>query len=449
MHPSAEPLVPNKIPSQESPLSPEWTHAITTLMGHPLSSESGKHIKKWIIYHRIHKYTMFALKWDPTQFKLDINLQTYQETDGTQAYLKGHTVRKLVSLMKYMRLLIRQDRPNAQKHNLLYFISGNQLIKLTAHDMKSALVNEKLENHGSQTTSSKRIKVVNPKPTDTPSKLPTAILTSGTNPNNTPITVPTTIQTSVIKKGIRQDEPPQNVATSHLKDPISTTTNVDEACPLDTSCDHLLHLDSPSLSSELQDNSSVDRVEIELLPESEGQLDHTNLSLTDVFSEHHDYELLLLQKEFDAPNDNLNHHDIHNCENQDDILIHATNLSNTFALPQFMEQHNNEDQEPTDDPSAVPTAFQASCDQTFKPKCAHNPMVTQCNQSQYLTLMNKNCVHSTSASQAGQTNLSNSLVSQYPPDPVEHALKRSATSKGEQDIQCNGSSSSIQVPSQG
>ena len=155
MHPSAEPLVPGKIPSQESPLSPEWTHAITILMGHPLSSEPGKHIKKWIIYHRIHKYTMFALKWNPTQFKLDINLQMYQESDGSLAYLKGHTVRKLVSLMKYMSLLIRQDRPDAQEHNLLYFISGNQLFRLTAHNMKSALVNEKLENHGSQTTSSK------------------------------------------------------------------------------------------------------------------------------------------------------------------------------------------------------------------------------------------------------------------------------------------------------
>ena len=61
----------------------------------------------------------------------------YQETDGSLAYLKGHTVRKLVSLMKYMSLLIRQDRPNAQKHNPLYFISGNQLFKLTAHDMKT------------------------------------------------------------------------------------------------------------------------------------------------------------------------------------------------------------------------------------------------------------------------------------------------------------------------
>ena len=170
MYPSAELLLPDKIQSQGSPLSPEWTHAITTLMGHPLSSEPGKHIQNWIIYHRIYKYTMFALTWNPTQFKLDIHMQMYQETDGSLAYLKGHTVRKLVSLMKYISLHIRQDRPNAQKNNLLYFISGNQLFKLTAHDLKSALVIEKLENHASQTTSSKRIKVVNPKPTNTPSK---------------------------------------------------------------------------------------------------------------------------------------------------------------------------------------------------------------------------------------------------------------------------------------
>ena len=158
------------------------------------------------------------------------------------------------------------------------------------------------------------------------------------------------------------------MATSHLKDPISTTTNLDETCPLDTSCDHLHHLNSPSLSSELEANSSVDSDEIEILPESEGQLDNTMHSPTHVFSEHQDYELFLQQKELDAPNDNPNHYDIHTCENQDDILIHATNLSNTFALPQFMAQHNCEDQESTDDPSAVPTPSEALWDHTLKPK---------------------------------------------------------------------------------
>ena len=145
-------------------------------------------------------------------------------------------------------------------------------------------------------------------------------------------------QTSVIRNCIKPDEPPQSVATSHLKDPISTTTNLDEACSLDTSSDLLHHLNSPSLLSELQDNTSVGSTEIEFLPESEGQLDHTNISPTDVFSEHLDYELVLLQNEIDAPNDNPDHYDIHTCENQDDILIHATNLSNTLHYSNLL--HN-------------------------------------------------------------------------------------------------------------
>ena len=54
MHTSPAPLVPHRIPSQESSLSPELIHAITTLMSHPLSSEPGKYIQKWILYHAIH-----------------------------------------------------------------------------------------------------------------------------------------------------------------------------------------------------------------------------------------------------------------------------------------------------------------------------------------------------------------------------------------------------------
>ena len=44
MHTPPAPPVPVWIPPKGSILSPEWTHAITTIMGHPLSSESGKSI---------------------------------------------------------------------------------------------------------------------------------------------------------------------------------------------------------------------------------------------------------------------------------------------------------------------------------------------------------------------------------------------------------------------
>ena len=253
------------------------------------------------------------------------------------------------------------------------------------------------------------------------------------------------------------------------------------------------YLDSPNHSSEPEDTPSVESVEIELFDEFEGSLENNRHPPTDVFHEHHDYDLFLLNQEIDTPSDKLNSQNTHVCENLDDILIHATNLSHTFALPQFMAQHNYEDLDPTDNPSTVPpalqdssdhpfnprcahtpmatqcnqsqypnpnhnfillqfmaqhnceelkptgapstvpTALQAFSDHTLNPKCAHDQMATQCNQSQYITLMKQNCAHNPSASQVSQTNLSNSLTFPYPQDPGEHVLKRSATATGEQD----------------
>ena len=59
------------------------------------------------------------------------------------------------------------------------------------------------------------------------------------------------------------------------------------------------------------------------------------------------------------------------------------NPIHNFALPQFMAPPNSEDLDPTDTPSTLPTTNQATSDQMFNPRCAHNPMATQCNQSQY------------------------------------------------------------------
>ena len=173
---------------------------------------------------------------------------------------------------------------------------------------------------------------------------------------------------------------------------------MNKTCLLNTPWDYQLHLDHPCTSPELQDNSIVGSaehesilvsedlhqcsIETEFLPEFGEQFDNTNLSPTYVFSGHHDYEKFLLQKGIDAPHDNLKHHDIHACEEQDQdvILTHATILSHTFALPQFMDQHNYEDQDTTDPPITVPSTYQVSCDYTLHPECTHNPMTIQCNQ---------------------------------------------------------------------
>ena len=133
-------------------LSAEWIHAITILLGNPLTSEAGQHIQKWIICQANLSYTNFAFRWDHTQFEDNKHLQKYEETNGSISYLKSNTVKQFVNLKIYMALHISQDRPADQKYNISHFILGEQLFKLIAIDMKTALINEMLENPSSNTT---------------------------------------------------------------------------------------------------------------------------------------------------------------------------------------------------------------------------------------------------------------------------------------------------------
>ena len=102
------------------------------------------------------------------------------------------------------------------------------------------------------------------------------------------------------------------------------------------------------------------------------------------------------------------------------------NPSHNSALPQFLAHHNCEDLDPTDTPSAVPTALQAPNGDTYNSKCAHNPMETQCNQSQSPTLMKQNCTHNPSTSQVKKSNHTNPMALSYQPDPGEYVMERSA-----------------------
>ena len=267
-----------------------------------------------------------------------------------------------------MTLLIIQDRPAGQNYNPIHSILGTQLFKLTAIDMKTALINEILESSRSRTT-------------------PRALKSMITPPSpSAPMRSPIHLEPASFKKDIKPDDPPQDGDKPHLSVSTSTTTNLNETCSLDTSCDHLLCLDSPSHSSDQQDIPSVESVEIEFIDESEEHLENDKLPPTDVFLEQHDNDLFLLNQEIDTASDNLNHHDTHYCENQDDIHIHATNLSQTFALSQFMAHHNYEGLKHIDTPSTAPPTIQASSDHPLNPRCAHNPMATQCNLSQYPNL---------------------------------------------------------------
>ena len=169
----------------------------------------------------------------------------------------------------------------------------------------------------------KKVKVVNPNPHSTicnPEPKPSFVL-------DTPSPQSQPVHFNDICRSL--DDPPQDVVKSHLSNFTSTTTNLNETCSLDASCEHLLHLDSPILSSELQDTSSVESVEIEFVPDFEEPLESNKISPTYVFSVQHDYALFILNQKIHTPSDNLNHQDIYVCENkgQDDFLIHATNTA--------------------------------------------------------------------------------------------------------------------------
>ena len=126
----------------------------------------------------------------------------------------------------------------------------------------------------------KKVKVVNTNTHSTicnPEPKPLIILDTP-NPQSQPAHLPNICPSP--------DDTPQDVEKSDLSESTSTTTSLNETCSLDTSCDHLLHLDSPSLSSELQDNSAVESIEPESVPDFEDllQLDSTSVSSQDASS---------------------------------------------------------------------------------------------------------------------------------------------------------------------
>ena len=136
---------PESTSSQECPLSPGWVHAISTIMSYSLKSEIGQKLQKWVLYHEIDDPTNFWLSWDPTDHADIRLLQKYTEGNGSMVNLPSSTVKNLISLWDYMNILIKQNRPADQEYNKFYYVIDGQWLKLTAHDMRSALVDMKLE----------------------------------------------------------------------------------------------------------------------------------------------------------------------------------------------------------------------------------------------------------------------------------------------------------------
>ena len=105
-------------------------------------------------------------------------------------------------------------------------------------------------------------------------------------------------------------------------------------------------------------------------------------------------------------------------------------LGKPTPAPQQVHQHSQDepcdDLDPTDTPSAVPTALQAHSDDTYNPRCTHSLMETQCNHSQYPILMKKICTHDPSTNQVSKSYKPHPVPFPYPPDPGEHVLETSS-----------------------
>ena len=122
-------------------------------MGQPLKSEVGQKLQKWVLYHLIYDLSNFWLSWNPADSEDIRLLQKYAESNGSILYIPSSIVKNLISHWDYMNLLIKQDRPADQKYNKLYYLMDEQWTKLTAHGMRSALVDEKFEKLSSHMTS--------------------------------------------------------------------------------------------------------------------------------------------------------------------------------------------------------------------------------------------------------------------------------------------------------
>ena len=144
---------PESTKSQEGPLFPGWVHTITIILCHSLKSDIGQKLQKWVLYNVIDDPIDLWLHWDPSDPDDIRRIEKYVESNGSAIYLPNCTVKILISLWNYMDLLINQDTPADQQGSRLYYVMDKQWTKLTAKDMRTALVNTKSEQRSSSRTS--------------------------------------------------------------------------------------------------------------------------------------------------------------------------------------------------------------------------------------------------------------------------------------------------------
>ena len=155
--------------SQECLLSPGWVHTLTIILGHSFTSEIGQNLQKWVLYNVIDAPIDCCLHWDPSDPDDIRRVENYVESNGSTVYLLNCTVKILISLWNFMDLLINQDKPADQQGNRLYYVMDEQWTKLTAKDMRTAMVKMKSEQRSSSRTS---MPSINTTPSSAPIRSP-------------------------------------------------------------------------------------------------------------------------------------------------------------------------------------------------------------------------------------------------------------------------------------
>ena len=155
-----------------------------------MKSEIGEKVQKWVLYNVIDDPIDFWLHWDPSDPDDIRMIEKYVESS-----LPNCTVKILISLWNYMDLLINQDKPADHQCNRLYYVMDEQWTKLTAKDMRTALVNAKSEQRSSSRTS---------------------VLSFSTTPSSAPIRSPMNLELASFKKSIKWEASAYSVLKDEL-----------------------------------------------------------------------------------------------------------------------------------------------------------------------------------------------------------------------------------------
>ena len=135
----------------------------------------------------------------------------------------------------FIDLLINQDKPAEQQGNMLYYVMDEQWTKLTAKDMRTALVNEKSEHRSSSRTPMPNFR---------------------SNPSSALMRSPMNLELASFKKSIKREGSAYSVLKDeHLfdkfqRDLLITAKSHDVSEILDRSCGHRhSYSDTPAIDS--------------------------------------------------------------------------------------------------------------------------------------------------------------------------------------------------------